>query len=106
MNNLSEYREDDQLSYRDLPLFDDLSYDMYVPDLLHKFLRVTDVLVKLFKHQLIVVDQFDTNHKYNPNKHPTIKKFSDIMKDIVGIDSLKIGSNLKDSRKCCRMDRD
>ena len=95
MNNLSEYREDDQLSYRDLPLLDDLSYDMYVPDLLHKFLRVTDVLMKLFINQLCYADQFQTTTKYDPVKHPNIGKFSNLVKDIVGIGALEKGSDLK-----------
>lgn len=50
---------------------------MFIVDLLHCFLRITDKLMGLFMKDLINQDNIQTSTKYNPVIHKNIKKFSD-----------------------------
>jgi hypothetical protein len=68
--------DDKHLGYQRPPLID-LGNEFYVIDVLHQFLRVIDLLLRLFFKSLILSDKCVGN--YNPVKHLCLKALSDFL---------------------------
>ena len=73
---------------------------MFITDILHKFLRVSDVLKKLFLNKLIETDKFQKKSIFDPIKHPNINKFSNFIKEKCKMQSIEKGSNLSKVEEC------
>lgn len=75
----------------------DISTDSIVIDILHEFLRVTDVLVDLLLDELFRLDKFLSTTKYDPKFHlniASIAKFLQLSK----LKKLKPGLNMDEIR--------
>ncbi len=59
------------LGYAHMPLTD-IPFKAFLMDILHKFLRVSDLFVELLLDNLFQLDQMYTNVKYSPEKHKNI----------------------------------
>lgn len=65
------------LGYANVPITD-IPYEVFAIDILHKFLRVSDLLVDLLLDELLRQDQFYAQTKFNRNtqKHSDHVRFS------------------------------
>ena len=52
----------------------------YIIEILHQFLRVSDLLIKLLVEELVLHDKFEEDGKFKPTKHTSLKKLSDYLK--------------------------
>ena len=66
------------LGYAHPPLTD-IPNDCFVVDILHKFLRLSDLLVDLLLDELFRVDQFYATTKFDANKHKNLNILSDFL---------------------------
>ncbi len=69
-------KKKDHLGYKQPPIIY-LDSNFHVIEILHKFLRVTDLLVKCLLTELMLFDRFEKN--YDPFKHPSLKMLSDFL---------------------------
>jgi hypothetical protein len=74
----------EHFGYKQEPLID-LPEESYVVEILHQFLRVTDLLMKLLLEALCKSDGLEGG-KYNPLKHFSLKKLSDYLKNTCKIE--------------------
>jgi len=80
------------LGYKHPPLID-LSNEFYVIEILHQFLRVTDLIIKLFFNCLTTSDK--CLDKYDPEKHPALKALSEFLINKLKCKGFSTGFNQK-----------
>ncbi len=68
----------DHLGYANEPLTD-IPYTAFLIDILHKFLRVSDLLVELLLDDLFRLDQFYANTKYSISTHKNVGALSEFL---------------------------
>ncbi|RNA04362.1 hypothetical protein BpHYR1_041170 [Brachionus plicatilis] len=56
------------------PIISDIEHSRYLIDLLHLFLRISDVLFELIISELATLDNFSTSSTYSIMKHPILTK--------------------------------
>ena len=76
----------------------DISPELIVLDIFHKFLREADVLVDLLLDDIFRSDKFFTNTLYNPNIHLNSSSLSLFLVNKCHLDSFKIGNKSEDIR--------
>ncbi len=81
VDNMDIIKSNEHLGYKHRPILTDLPVDMFVMDLLHKFLRMSDLLFDLLIEALAKLDNFTTSGKsrFDERKHPNLK----ILKDFI-----------------------
>jgi hypothetical protein len=77
-----------------------MNRDMFVIDLLHKFLRISDVLMRHFLNKLIVYDNLLPSSSFNHNLHPNVAKFSNFIVDKCKMKPIRIGCNQIEAYEC------
>lgn len=82
--------------YKTHPIISDIEHSRYLIDLLHLFLRISDVLFELFISELATLDNFSTSSTYSVMKHPILTKLICYLNENCGI-KLNIFKNEKKS---------
>ena len=87
----------DHLGYAHMPLTD-IPNDCFVVDILHKFLRVSDLLVDLLLDDLFRIDQFYVTTKFDARKHTNVNVLSEFLHDNCKRKRFEEGSDSKEIR--------
>jgi hypothetical protein len=87
----------EHLGYKNPSLLD-ISPESIVNDILHKFLRVTDVLVNLLLDGLFRSDKFYTLTLFNSSTHTNLSSLSYLLSEKCYLKSLETGAKQEDIR--------
>ncbi|RNA17623.1 hypothetical protein BpHYR1_015410 [Brachionus plicatilis] len=88
--------KDKHFGYKTHPIISDIEHSRYLIDLLHLFLRISDVLFELFISELATFDNFSTSSTYSVMKHPILTILICYLNENCGI-KLNIFQNEKKS---------
>ncbi len=86
----------EHLGYANAPLTD-IPFTAFLIDILHKFLRVSDLLVELLLDDLFRLDQIYANTKYSISTHKNTGALSDVLEKCK-LAQIKEGSTSKEMR--------
>ena len=71
-------KKKENLGYKCESLLKELSYNRCVIDLLHLFLRITDVLINLLIKSILLIDEIGSNTKIDYEIHKNTAKYFDL----------------------------
>ena len=63
----------EHMGYKYEALIEDIPHEMFILELLHMFLRITDLLLNLLVNDLIILDGFHATTKFDPAKHKNLE---------------------------------
>ncbi|RNA19030.1 hypothetical protein BpHYR1_004166 [Brachionus plicatilis] len=94
--NRPKKKSNSHLGYKCKPIISEIPHSNYIIDLLHLFLRVSDVLFELLISELCGLDKFGVSSVFDEDKHLNLSKLFNFVKSECGI-SLKIFKNKEKS---------
>ncbi|RNA32685.1 hypothetical protein BpHYR1_042696 [Brachionus plicatilis] len=94
--NRPKKKSNSHLGYKCKPIISEIPYSNYIIDLLHLFLRVSDVLFEFLISELFGLDKFGVSSVFDEDKHLNLSKLFNFVKSECDI-SLKIFKNKEKS---------
>ncbi|CAF1105017.1 unnamed protein product [Brachionus calyciflorus] len=85
-------KKNPHFGYKTDPIISEIPHSNYCIDLLHLFLRISDVLFELLISDLAVLDKLRFNSEFSEDKHQNLSKLFSFLKDKCGI-TVKIFKN-------------
>lgn len=83
--------------YKHISLIIDIPFSRFIIDILHQFLRISELLMVLLLDRLAYLDRLPKEEaEYNPEKHKCLRILSDFFSEKCGMNLIESGTTFKD----------